>query len=204
MDVVSVQTRHKIETEKGIRSLSCSVRERSVALQGDAGGAMVCRSDDQWVQAGVVSLRTDEHSRLPPFTLTRVTSHMTWITRTVQRWEGRLAPTVLPNARNIHLSARRKNRSVPQFQAPENSGSLQKYCLALKTGTAKSKSEPLCSIGYLTHLHTRPHRQVFCSHLHSERAFWVLLLTRKLGDCSSRPQKRVLQIFRVHETDLNK
>ena len=54
-------------------------------FQGDAGGPLMCRSDDEWVQAGVVSLSPGENFRLAPFTVVRTSHYIPWIKNAIEQ-----------------------------------------------------------------------------------------------------------------------
>ena len=46
---------------------------------------MMCRSDDEWVQAGVISLSPGENFRMAPFTLVRTSHYIPWIKRAIEK-----------------------------------------------------------------------------------------------------------------------
>lgn len=65
----------------------------------------MCKSDDQWVQAGVVTIKAGEHYHRSPFTLIRVTAFMDWISQTVH---SRYRPAVQPESPRPGRPATRK------------------------------------------------------------------------------------------------
>uniref|UniRef100_W5LWA6 Peptidase S1 domain-containing protein n=1 Tax=Lepisosteus oculatus TaxID=7918 RepID=W5LWA6_LEPOC len=72
--VQSVWNQSQSELESSPLCLSVSL-----SLQGDSGGALVCKKGNRWVQAGIVSYGKGCELPIPPKIFTRVTSYRPWI-----------------------------------------------------------------------------------------------------------------------------
>ena len=58
-----------------------------VSLQGDSGGPLVCKdSNNNWVQAGVVSFAAAQAPELSPAVFARVSTYMDWIDHVVNNF----------------------------------------------------------------------------------------------------------------------